>query len=75
MGAGRRAALSALTLPIMWLLGCPEANTAAVNARPAPQATAPALPNTTGARAVDAERHIPDTAHAERVQALMSTLR
>ena len=67
---------AALLLPTGLLLGCPEANTPAPNARPVPQATAPALPNTTGASAVDAsaantQKAAPNEAQQRRVQALM----
>lgn len=62
---------SAWLLPVVLLAGCPQANTPATNARPVPQATAPALPNTQGAGAVDAKQAVPDTAQTRRVQALM----
>ncbi len=58
-------------LPVVLLLGCPQANTPATSGRPVPQATAPALPNTTGANAVDAQRAVANDAETRRVQALM----
>ena len=77
----RRALGGALLLSTGLLLGCPDANTPATNARPAPQATAPALPNTTGASAAntslantstgDVQKAPANDATSQRVQALM----
>ena len=58
---------------VLGLAGCPDANTAATNVKPKPQATAPALPGTVGANAVNAGAGSPQTSEAQqrRVQALM----
>lgn len=70
VSAGRLCAAVSL-LGVFGLLGCPQANTSATNARPVPQATAPALPNTVGATAVNAQKAAADDAQTRRVQALM----